>query len=226
MSEQYSLVLCHHGVKGMKRGQRKDSYYKSANSARGLSRQLNQYDKARTKTTSQYIKNDLKSRKIAKKADNYFNKIDRKKGYDDGDYRVTPLSGKDKKRIGKLMDKAQQYDIKAKPFNEIASRNSARASALIADSKIKGYSVNSKDVLRYANKGKRTVIAMSGVGITAIRNRNRHNIEKAGDRYQTTYNNRKFNQNLDVTVGTKYKVKDTSTSKNIDENIVNKKIRC
>lgn len=217
MSDQYSLVLVHHGIKGQKLGVRKKSYY-TPTSARGYGKQINKADKARTKATSQYIKNDLKSRKIAKKADNYFNKIDSKRGYDDGEYRVTPLSGKDNKHIGKMMNQSYMYNEKAKRFKEVAAKNEARANALIADAKIKGYAVSSKDVLRYANKGKRIAISMSGVGISAIRNRNRRNISEAGDQYKTMYRNNAFYQNRDVTVGTKYNVSSTKKSRQYEQN--------
>lgn len=170
--------LYHYGVKGMKWGVRRRV------AAIRTTGKLNRIDRRRANNMSNYIKEDIKSRKYAAKIE----------------------KSKSARKVNNLKAKKAAADAKAKGYTANIKKAEAETNKIVKQMSKQGYTVKSKDVVRNTKYGQQfATVYLTGVwgyvGMSMIKD------GKAGSNYQTQYRNRKMNQNEWTVKGTKYKFK-------------------
>ena len=129
------LYLEHHGVKGMKWGVRKKQ-------AKVYQRQLNDLDKEADENISRYMRYSEKTNKYLKKGA----KIFKKSGENP--------TGKTAAKLDKLQEKATSAAKRAKFHDDTRKQIESDTFKLLAKLDGEGFAVNSKQTIRYTEKGR------------------------------------------------------------------------
>lgn len=135
--------LYHYGVKGMKWGVRRAR----AKEARSYQKQLNTLDKQSTKHVGNYMKADVASDRIKAKGRKYMDKHDNP-------------SPKNIEKMQKLTTKLQATNTKRDNAKKAQEAIDSKTWKVMAEAASKGYSINSKQVNRDAERGRTTVQVM------------------------------------------------------------------
>lgn len=188
----YQDELYHYGVPGMKWGVRRAM----KKEAKSYQKTLNKLDNESVKYISKYMKSDQIAKKYANKGAKYIQKHN-ENGTD-----------RNAKKLNKITDKmtkaVQKRDAAQEKFKSLDSKTWK----LIGEAANKGYTVNSKQVMKNAEKGRTLAqIALTGpLGNSAI---SLYRSSKYSGNYTTVdkRTGRQISQSPMAIAGNKYKVK-------------------
>lgn len=148
------LYLAHYGVKGMKWGVRKKQ-------AKLYQRQLNDLDKEAAENISRYMRYSEKTNKYLRKGA----KIFKKSGENP--------TGKTATKLDTLQEKATSAAKRAKFHDDARKQAESESWKLLAKVHEEGYTVNSKKVTRFVEKGRTSMqqLLLSPIGNVVVNQR-------------------------------------------------------
>lgn len=185
--------LQHYGVLGMKWGVHRNS--SMPRSPRSYKKKLNKLEKQTSKQMSKIIRNETTGYKKIRKAELYSEKHD----WDN-------MTSRQSKKAAKMYKKSDKYFNRYKDARKDYSRLKTETNKLIKEAMSKGYTVNSKQVIRTQEIG-RTYIDGFLFGASGVIGGYALAAKSAGNRYATDYRGKTYNQTAKLVVGNKHNVK-------------------
>lgn len=154
--------LQHFGTKGMKWGTRRFQYADGSLTPEGARR----YGNGQTNRSARGVSRDL--RRLEKehagskaRADYYSNRVLKAK-------KKAELKAEKTGKPVKISDKVQRMTEKAKNYRDLAKKSRAMSDTIINNALKKGYSVKSRDTMRFVRKGKDKGLMLLGRRGTSV----------------------------------------------------------